>query len=820
MNIIDQHIRKHLLHFQDEEDASFQEIFELIQSEVKNDYNSLLRYIHFLLDEAFLDEKTDSKSLHLHFDYNFDDVSLFVISQYLVIRSFNENCKANISSSQDNEKLLQLKIGLQLRKDRLLTCPSGASGIKKNKEWKQWNLEKNKINSLIRFYGRLNDNVDISWKVLFNCPVGLFNTLNNLCISKPYACVINDNTNTLTFNLLNSTLTLNEIDEIDNSIIDNLDTIILFDCERKKIMQNFSFQDIKEYDICLKKYLIITFGSKKASIQNLRGKINLIQNRFKIYQSDSYPIIQSEIDYSLGQNSRKYIPVSFIGITTSNFWDAFVLETNIQDLYELRSIKMMNLYSLCFDHEIKHYIFQEIFSDKEASELISDETKQCLLYLRSEDLSTLKELLGNVLDLIISSDIKRIIINKVKCETVFIIDDFILKSKKLSSLIFSSLLLTRHKLISWSTFNATENDEIIVLSYRDQGKYPYHFYPNIIETTTSKSTIIEAFFHKFLFSNRYLWAKYNVSKEMCKLMEHPIRKKNFHWERLKESIKTLRPQKNDNVNWDLEQQYSGNYDRETIKLKLKNERERTFNSSELFIYSTNNLNFKIDKIGDIIEAIDDDVKCFVHNLDEIQESINLYEKIVDTKQQQEELNIIRQQFAVSNESTGRLWKILLNKEAQSLGESIVYDDLKKYLEAKGLKIVSLHHFKNNWLNPESDSIAPLNKNIFMELCSFLKLPKIYFILIHRIRNASKQSTRESTRQMNRLLQNLFNDGCFDDGAILSEIIPFNLENYKKKHPLDELGIDEKYLGDNLITLVELIKPEITLKEIENFKKAE
>ncbi len=820
MNIIDQHIRKHLLHFQDEEDASFQEIFELIQSEVKNDYNSLLRYIHFLLDEAFLDEKTDSKSLHLHFDYNFDDVSLFVISQYLVIRSFNENCKANISSSQDNEKLLQLKIGLQLRKDRLLTCPSGASGIKKNKEWKQWNLEKNKINSLIRFYGRLNDNVDISWKVLFNCPVGLFNTLNNLCISKPYACVINDNTNTLTFNLLNSTLTLNEIDEIDNSIIDNLDTIILFDCERKKIMQNFSFQDIKEYDICLKKYLIITFGSKKASIQNLRGKINLIQNRFKIYQSDSYPIIQSEIDYSLGQNSRKYIPVSFIGITTSNFWDAFVLETNIQDLYELRSIKMMNLYSLCFDHEIKHYILQEIFSDKEASELISDETKQCLLYLRSEDLSTLKELLGNVLDLIISSDIKRIIINKVKCETVFIIDDFILKSKKLSSLIFSSLLLIRHKLISWSTFNATENDEIIVLSYRDQGKYPYHFYPNIIETTTSKSTIIEAFFHKFLFSNRYQWAKYNVSKEMCKLMEHPIRKKNFHWERLKESIKTLRPQKNDNVNWDLEQQYSGNYDRETIKLKLKNERERTFNSSELFIYSTNNLNFKIDKIGDIIEAIDDDVKCFVHNLDEIQESINLYEKIVDTKQQQEELNIIRQQFAVSNESTGRLWKILLNKEAQSLGESIVYGDLKKYLEAKGLKIVSLHHFKNNWLNPESDSIAPLNKNIFMELCSFLKLPKIYFILIHRIRNASKQSTRESTRQMNRLLQNLFNDGCFDDGAILSEIIPFNLENYKKKHPLDELGIDEKYLGDNLITLVELIKPEITLKEIENFKKAE
>ena len=74
--------------------------------------------------------------------------------------------------------------------------------------------------------------------------------------------------------------------------------------------------------------------------------------------------------------------------------------------------------------------------------------------------------------------------------------------------------------------------------------------------------------------------------------------------------------------------------------------------------------------------------------------------------------------------------------------------------------------------------------------------------------------------MNRLLQNLFNDGCFDDEANLNEIIASNLEIYKIKHPLDELGIDEQYLGKNLIALVQLIKPEITLKEIEEFKKTE
>ena len=74
--------------------------------------------------------------------------------------------------------------------------------------------------------------------------------------------------------------------------------------------------------------------------------------------------------------------------------------------------------------------------------------------------------------------------------------------------------------------------------------------------------------------------------------------------------------------------------------------------------------------------------------------------------------------------------------------------------------------------------------------------------------------------MNRLLQDLFNDGCFDEKVDTKQIITNNLENYKRKHPLDELGIDENYLGENLIALVELIKSEVTVKELEKFKNIE
>lgn len=823
MNLIYQHIRKHLLHSQDEEDVFFQEIVGLIQSEIKDKHTLLLRYIHLLLNESFSGDKQGTKTLHLNFEYDLDDDSLLVIAQYLLIRFFNENTKILVSSSQSNERLESLKGSLSTKLKRLHTCPDGASGKNGgNRIYKNWIKDKKDVKTLIDFYNKFDDDIDISTNTIFNCQVRLNNSINEFIATNPYACSIEDYNTLPTFNVLNTKSTLNEIDEIDNSIIDNLETVILFDCERKRLMQYFSLQDIKDYKINLKNYLVLSFGNKNNSVQSLRDKLTLIQGRFKIPKNVSYSILQSEIDYVLKHKAKKHIPASFVGIENSNFWDTFILETNIQDLYELRSIKMMNLYSLCFNEEIKGFILQDIFSEKDTSELISDETKQKLLDLTDEDLSTLNESLGNVLDLIIGSNIKQNITDKIKNDTVIVADDFVFKSKKLRSLISPTLILSeRNKFVSWSEFKTVKNGNTLVLSYQDQGNYPYYFYPNVIETTVSKNTTIEAIYSNFLFSTRYQWAKYNVAKDLYKLTDHPIRQKYFQWEMLKSAINTLRPQKSDDINWDLEQQYSENTHRETIKLKLKNERERTFNSSELFIYSTDDKQtLRVEKIGNILEAIDEEDKCFLHHLEETQENINLYEKMADTSQQEEELNIIRQQFQINDTETGRLWKVLLKQKAKNTNEEALFEELKNHLGNKGLKIVSLHHFKNNWLNLESESIAPLNKKVFLELCDFLNLPKTYFILIQRLRNSSKQSSRQSTRQMNRLLQDLFNDGCFDNGADINKIITANLESFKGKHPLDELGIDEKYLGKNLIALVELINTEVTLKELEKFKKVE
>ncbi|MBK7220047.1 MAG: hypothetical protein IPH94_01520 [Saprospiraceae bacterium] len=72
--------------------------------------------------------------------------------------------------------------------------------------------------------------------------------------------------------------------------------------------------------------------------------------------------------------------------------------------------------------------------------------------------------------------------------------------------------------------------------------------------------------------------------------------------------------------------------------------------------------------------------------------------------------------------------------------------------------------------------------------------------------------------MNQLLKDLFNDGCFDTDRNPKEIINNRLDYYKANHPLDDLGIDEKYLAVNLVTLVELIQSELKPVELESFEK--
>lgn len=821
MNLINQYIHKHLLSFQEDKNAFFYQIIELIQVEEKNQLIYLLRYIHFLLDQTPSEQSNKPHVFHLHFTHNLSDTELLVIAQYLLIRFYKESCADSNLSDLSHSWNKSLKLNLNLKYKQLSFLPDKASGKNGgNRIYKKWLQKKTEIEALLKFYNSLGDGIKILSNTIFNCQVGMGNVIDESLKIKPYGCYIDRNDIYPSFNLLNTKLTLNQIDEKDEAILDNLKSVVLFDCERRSMMQHFSCKDILDSGVSLKQYLIFSFGPHD-SFQKLKDRLILIQKRFKISNNASYPVLQSEMDYCLQKTATKHIPITFVGDEFSSFWDVFLGLINIQDLYELRSIKMMNLYALCFNEKIKKFILRRLFSRKSFSGLISEDTRKKLQDLGRNEIRELRESLSRVLDLIISLNMLEVISENKKDGTSLVVDGLLRKSKRLLGLIQEALSLeSNNKLIIWPEVTFNEHEDILILSYQDQGKYPYCFYPNIVETKVLREKSIKGVYCKFLFQIRYQWAKYNVARDYYKLLSHPIRMQHFHWSKLDKLVRDLKPKLQENTSWDLEQEYSGNSSRETVKVKLKGDRKRTFNSSDLFIYSVDKRNFKVEKISDILDSLEDSDRYFIQHLDDIQENINIYEKIIDTSQQDEELNIIRRQFNLTDSDSGRLWKLLLKQKSVETSEELLYDELKDCFNKEGLNMVSFNHYKNNWLNPESDSMAPINTRVFIKLCDFLGLPTTYYILIRRLRNASKQSSRQSTQLMNRLLQDLFNDGCFDKKVDFNKKITANIARYEREHPLDELGIEKRCLKENLSALIELIKPKIVLIEMEEFKRDE
>lgn len=824
MELIRQHILPQLNSFTNESRNSLANIISEIQNDSKTEFTEIICYLEHLLNLCFLSTNTGLSSLHIHIENEFDDSQKLLISEFLNIKLFKYYHSIDIQIDETNISLIEFISEIETKLNGLeMRCPNGASGKNGgNRIWKNWVKEKREKRSLLEFYIALNKNSSIKPKSIFNVQKNFCSSLSQIFEFRPYCTKLNDKNKS--YNLLNAANTLNEIDLANNEIIDELDSVILFDCERKRVMNNFSFEEVSkwntDYNTRFTKYLIITFGKENSSINHTRNKLELIRERFKIPANSSYTITKSEIDYLLNRKESSPIEIEFVGFESSSFWETFVLETSIRELYELRSIKLMNIYSICYNDEIKNYIISDLFSKKESSELVSSNTKMVILELRDDDVDVLKEALSNTLDVIINSGIKSKVADTLLNDQAIILDEAILRNQNLLSKIRVCLGFTKStKFKTWSDLINTDLKDILILSYRDQGRYPNYYFPNLLEIELYSECIASSILLNFLFIDYYNWSKYNLYKEYHKLLSHPIRENHFEWVKLKNKIQELKPEQKLNIDWNLENEYSNSDQRESYKVKVKGQRLKTAYSSDLFVLTDDTKTLhKVVKIDYLLTLDNEDGKVFIQNLDEIQQNINIYDKIVDKKQQESELEVIRKQFNLGDETAGRLWKVLLKNLAENQGEDQLYSDLKKYFETKGIKIVSQFHFKNSWINPQSESIAPLSKRVFIELCEYLKIPKIYFIIIQRIRNSSKQSSRQSTKQMNQLLKDLFNDGCFDSNKNARDIITNRLVYYKANHPLDDLGIDENYLADNLVTLVELILPELKLLELENIEK--
>jgi hypothetical protein len=813
----------------------FDKVFDILNSPLKKNHKNLLKYLFVILEESFEENNNELLCLNIHFEKNLTDDEKTLIAEFLWhyhFQSYHFNNKTNESNISLENKIAVLKKSISQDMNLPYLDPMATKDvqrrirakIKKIKEKSQ--LEKKYLD----FYNSLNKTATLTPGTIFNLKVNQEKDLSALFLYNPTYLKVEQRISDLSSFVLYNTQSYNDIKTSkinEEPLLKITENIILFDCENSvQRFTPFNYQQLinfnQNHNTNFRKFLVVTF-SNKENLYVVRNKIIRLKEKYFMPKGSSYTITKSEFKLLTNEYLGDNVKINFIKPENLPFWEDFFTETKINEFYELRSIKMMNVYTLCFSEDIKRFIINDIFTIGSNSSLVTNETKVDILNLPQTDIDRLKNLLSNILDVIIRTDLKSKINKTLTSETKVLLDDFVLKNESLFILIRKHININGTRIfLNWDDIESLVNGHIVFLSYRDQGNFNHHFYPNINELSLNEGVKADFILPAFLFKDAYKWSQYYLLKDYQKILDHKIRRSFFKWDSLKNKIFLLKPQKPFDISWDLESDYSRPDTRTTYRISFYDNTRMTCNPSDLLIYCEDESDqIRIATVKWIYENIDFSNNFLsVQKLDDLIDEFNPAEKIIDIAQQNIVLEIIKQQFKISEEDAGRLWKILLNRKAINYGVSQLYYELKTLFKRNNLDIVSQNHFESTWIQPTSESIVPRGNKVFKVICDYLELPITYRRIIYTIKNRTITGKRNATKIYSKLLKDLFNDGCFDKNANPLQTLSNKIDYYKQTHNLDELGIDEVKPLEGLNTLIDLIQPELSCNKVRNIEKNE
>lgn len=826
MELLVKHLREQLSDFtcSNVNTPLFDKVFNALKSSLQETHINLLKYLFRLLEKSSEENDNEFTPLNIHFEKKLTDDEKTLIAEFLWYYYF-EVQHLKEEGNTINEKLMSKISDLENEVSGDLVLPSNnghlINRIRENRKRDRKHLA---------FYKSINETATLVPQSLINMKVNQERDLSGLFQYNPTYLQVENELSDLSSIVLYNTKAFNDIRQArinEIPLLRIIRNIILFDCENGiQRFAQFNYQQLSNFNsnhnTNFKSFTLFTF-SNKENFNAITAKINRLKERYYLPQDSSYTITKAEFDLLTDHKINNNITINFTKPLSSAFWEDFFTETKINGLYELRSIKMMNVYALCFSNEIKNFILNDVFAQDTNPVLITNETKEDIFSLPQTDIESLKNLLSNILDVIIQKDTKSKINETLTNETKVLLDDFILKNEVFFNLVRQNLNIRgRRNFLNWDDIEESANGAIVILSYRDQGNYNHHFYPNINEINLNEVAKVDFILPAFLFKQTYDWSLFNLLKSYQKTLDHQIRRSFFDWNALKDKIFQLKPEKPIDISWDLESDYSSSDTRTTFRVLFSDNTRMTCNPSDLLIYREGNSDqIRIATVKLIYENIDfSNNSLFVQKLDDLIDEFNPAEKIIDTVQQNNDLEIIKQQFEISEEDAGRLWKILLARKVKNYGVSKLYDELKTLFKLNSLDIVSLNHFESTWIQPTSESLVPRGNKVFKVICDYLDLPITYRRIIYTIKNRTIAGKRNATRIYSKLLKDLFNDGCFDEIANSMQILSDKINYYKHNHNLDELGIDEVKPLEGLNTLIELIQPELSCNKVKNIEKNE
>ncbi len=811
-------------------DMGFNEVFDHIDSEHKILNKQLLIYIDRILNEMVINSSCNVEYEHLHIEHiNRNQADL--ISEFLVLKFFYLGVVDDAELS-DSAPLEERIANLDALIARDIIAKHGSKGTSKIVQTAI--AEKKRLKKGRRLFQELQKtwpNTSLKPLTLINSTRADVERLMKKFASYPFLASASS------FNDLNSSyVVLNE------HSIQSISKLKYKECHLAKLIKNviflnsvgksefskFSLRDLSQFNqrsgTVFKKLLIITFNEQPMKFSRLRMTFDRIHSRYNSITQypryHAYTILPSEINLLTKSENVKKIPVFFFGSAQCHFWENVLFTINqYEGLEELRSSKMMDVYSSIFNTKTRDLIIDEIFDNTEKSTLITEGTKEALKEISEANILSLKDDLFLFFNWIIESGWPAKLSGLIAKADTIIISNLILKHNSLRHEISSFFRLSlNQKLTCWYDYNRDSSGHVLILDYVDLGPMPNTYKDNLIEYVPKPSQNMKGEFLAVFFEQRYRWSLYNFNKHLYNILQHPLRSKFFEWPSFYKRLAASKP----DVylpNYDLESKYENYQNHQSVMITTFGSRAKSFHSSELFIINEKDTSVLMAKRLEDLYIYDlSTTSLEAQCLTELYADFNIYEKMANLELEESELQTIRARYHLQeNFSAKQLWKVLLRDQVDQLGRDVVYESLKHLLQLKNKQIVDKGHFVSVWMNPDSDTLLARGKSVFLVICDYLKLPKSYMRIMTRIYNSEKLNKSRSSRKMNLLLSDLINDGCFNHKTSPHIIISKSLHKYIKAHDLESIGISDNKMIDELSSLVELLRPQLKLTSVKSIE---
>lgn len=829
------HIIDRLNYFIGDEEYSFSAVYHFLERKDKAEFKPLLVYVDKILEQGLKNSKIQPAYFHLHFE-GIPEHSILYILEFVILRSFFQHY-LRVPSSSDSDFLSKKIQYLKSLLSRPLNPGQDVSA--KSREFRKIQEKRKNLRKLCGFYEKLKEIKDgdceiFKPKVLLNVLKQDQNSIQEVFRYRPFAVTIKEfflskEFNNSSFVILNSEKDRDGLDGLevskDYDLIGEIEDVIIFNCEGRSIHKSFNFSILEELNRegeNFKSLIVFSFSNdSQLRLNRLISRLDRIETSYyyrpKGLRFSSYVVLPDELNHLVDRTTYSKANIKFIE-TDNTFCQVFQEQLNEhEELYELYSIKLRNLYSICFDPEIKKIILEEIFlPDIKSPNLISEDTKRYLLQLDNEYREELRTTLENILNLVIDQNLSNVIRrNGYAPPYCVVIPATILKHKNLTSLVKKALAPSKEVTVTtWGNLPGIIKSQLIILDYRDTGPFPFQIFPNIHELNIDQSKQAIGIFLSMFFKYNYEYTNYEYNKVLInRVLDHPLRKKFFKWNNLTTEIKNLKPKKHDFDHlWDIENSYDYS-NREVVIIKYS-KGERSFVPSQLFIVSGGrNSKLHTDRAANLINELEYADTLKVQPIEELYVDLNLFET---TKREETELLSMKKNYGLKeDELEQRLWKTLLERETRNKGIDQVYSDLNKRIHQIGAKIVSRNYFEKFWLEPQSDSLIPRSKKVFRVLCEYLDLPRVYYVVMLKKRAKERLASKKSTFKMNRLIADLIHEGFFDSSY--NEGKKYSFEDFTKNHDLEEVGITEENYKEELTSLVELLKPYLNLRKVKKIE---